>query len=97
MQEYEYAYLEPLINPFSGETIDKDCCALCGATLPLPGEYPMLVIREEPDARFFDCTGDPDSTDEHGHPRVLQTGLKVLRPICLQHVQQSPHQEVTQP
>lgn len=82
---FEVGYVDTHINPFSGVLIDKDCCALCNAILPLPGEYPLLVVREEPDAPLYDATGGPGSTDEHGKPHIIQTGIRVLRPVCWHH------------
>lgn len=83
--QFNFAYLEPFHNPFSGKLIEQDCCALCNAVLPLPGEYPMLVVRDEPDAKLYDCTGDTENTDENGQPTVIQTGIRIERPVCPHH------------
>ena len=70
----EIRHLDAFRCPFTGKRVDKTRCGLCGAALPLPGDYPMMVDREETDAKVYDCTGDPGSTDEHGKPELLTIG-----------------------
>lgn len=83
----EVAHLAAFDSPFTGRRIDKTRCGMCGAVLPLPGEYPMMVESEDPHAKLYDCTGDPGSTDMEGKPKLLQTGLRILKPVCWAHVQ----------
>jgi hypothetical protein len=47
----------------------------------------MMVVEKHPDAKLHDCTGDAGSIRADGTPKVLQTGITVLKPVCWHHVQ----------
>jgi hypothetical protein len=83
----EIRHLDAFVNPFTGKLVDRTCCGVCGAALPLPGDYALMVDRQEPDAKLYDCTGDPDSADADGKPKLIQTGMKILKPVCPSHLQ----------
>ena len=83
----EWRHLDAFVNPFTGRRVEQTRCGVCGAALPLPGDYPMIVDRREPEEKLYDCTGDPGSTDKHGKPNIVQTGITVLKPVCLSHLQ----------
>ena len=82
----EIRHLDSFTHPFSGKRVDRTRCGMCGAALPLPGDYAMMVERREPDAKLYDCTGDPGSADLQGKPEVIQTGIRILKPVCWAHV-----------
>jgi hypothetical protein len=83
----EIAHLDAFVHPFSGKPVDRTRCGLCGAALPLPGDYPMMVDSVDPEAKLWDCTGKPGSTDGEGKPKLVQNGLTILKPLCWAHIQ----------
>lgn len=83
---HELRHFDPYVHPFTGRWVDKTRCGMCKAVLTLPGNYPVME-RTERDAKLYDCTGEPGSTEEQGNPKVLQTGIKILNPVCPHHLQ----------
>jgi hypothetical protein len=79
------AHLDAFTNPFTGKPTTQTRCGICDAALPLPGEYPMMIVRHEPNAKLYDHTGDPGTTEPDGKPRIIQTGITIERPICWHH------------
>lgn len=82
----QIAHLDAFVHPFTGKSVEKTRCGICGTTLLLPGDYPMMLDRHEPDAKLYDCTGDPGSADPQGNPKVVQSGIRILKPVCWAHV-----------
>ena len=82
----EIAHLDAFVNPFTGTLVERTRCGICDTRLPLPGDYPMMLDRHEPGAKLYDCTNEPGSTDPKGRPKILQTGIRVLKPVCWAHV-----------
>jgi hypothetical protein len=84
-REFRIAHLDAHTNPFTRQPVTRTRCAICNAQLPLPGDYPMVVIKRLPHPKLYDMTGQSGSTDENGQPRVLQTGIAIERPVCWTH------------
>ncbi len=84
-RDFEIGRLAPHHHPLTGKWIDKDSCGICSAKLRLPGEYPLMVVEHHPEAKLYDLSGEPGSTNYHGKPRVIQHGLTILKPVCWHH------------
>ncbi len=68
-------HFEPFTNPFTGQLLTHIRCGMCRALLPLPGDYPLQVEREDPNAIIIDLTG----------PNVAQHDVRIVKPICWHH------------
>lgn len=77
------ARLEPYVHPFTGRRVTRTRCGICGAWLPLPGEYRMMRVRHEPEAELYDLTRDPEPGKK---PPMIQKGITVWRPVCRSHI-----------
>ena len=84
-QKVEIAHFDDYTHPLSGKHLTETTCGMCNAKLPLPGKYPLMVVRREL-GNLYDLTNDPGSTDEDGKPRVIQCGFNLVHAVCWHHV-----------